>query len=189
MEGQHKGMKEMDAIDAPMSNLGFKLMSLMFKVRDFLRPRLDVLREAGIESGSRVLDFGCGPGGYIVPLAELVGPSGKIHALDIHPLAIREVKKTAARKRVGHINTIESDCGTGLPDNDVDVVLLYDVFHALARPDDVLRELHRVLKPGGTFSFSDHHMKEEEIRTRMTNAGMFQFIRKGKTTYSFSKVV
>ena len=34
-----------------MSGVGFKLMSLMLKVRDFLRPRMDLLKEAGIEPG------------------------------------------------------------------------------------------------------------------------------------------
>jgi ubiquinone/menaquinone biosynthesis C-methylase UbiE len=171
----------------PMSNIGFKLMSLGFKVRDLLQPRSDVLKEAGIEAGFSVLDFGCGPGGYIIPLAELVGPSGKIHALDIHPLAVHEVRKKAAQKGIKNIETIESDCRTGLPDNSVDTALLYDVFHDLARPDEVLRELHRVLKAGGTLSFSDHHMKEREILTRVTGAGMFQFVKKGKKTYSFAK--
>jgi ubiquinone/menaquinone biosynthesis C-methylase UbiE len=172
----------------PMSSLAFKLMSLVFKLRDLLRPRLDVLKEAGIESGFFVLDFGSGPGGYIVPLAELVGPSGKIIALDIHPLAVRTVKRIAARKRIGNIAIVQSDCGTGLPDNSVDVVLLYDVFHGLAHPADVLRELHRILKPEGRLSFSDHHMNEREVLARVTSAGMFRFVRKGKNTYSFAKV-
>ena len=186
-EGQHKGVKIMVEANRPMSSIGFKLMSLMFKVRDLLQPRWDVLKEAGIESGFSVLDFGCGPGGYIMPLVELVGPYGKIHALDIHPLAIQEVRKIAARKGIENIETIESDCCTGLPDNGVDTVLLYDVFHDLACPDDVLRELHRILKPGGILSFSDHHMQEEEVVTRVTGAGMFRFIRKGNKTYSFAK--
>lgn len=177
----------MVATHRPMSNIGFKFMSLMFKVRYLLRPRLDVLKEAGIESGFSVLDFGCGPGGYIMPLVELVAPSGKIHALDIHPLAVHEVKKKATRKGIKDIVTIESGCSTGLLDNGVDTVLLYDVFHNLTRPDDVLQELHRILKPGGTLSFSDHHMKEEEILARVTGAGMFRFVRNGKKTYSFAK--
>jgi ubiquinone/menaquinone biosynthesis C-methylase UbiE len=177
----------MVATHRPMSNIGFKLMSLMFNVRDLLRPRLDVLKEAGIKPGYSVLDFGCGPGGYIMPLVELVGPSGKIHALDIHPLAIDEVKKKTARKGIKNIVTIESDCSTGLPTNGVDTILLYDVFHGLTRPDDVLQELHRILKPGGTLSFSDHHMKEAEILARVTGGGMFRLVRKGKKTYSFAK--
>ena len=177
----------MAATHRPMSNIGFRLMSLMFKVRDNLRPRSDVLQEAGIEAGFCVLDFGCGPGGYLMPLAELVGPSGRIYALDIHPLAIREVKKKMLRYGIENIETIESDCSTGLPDNCVDTVLLYDVFHGLTRPDSILQELHRILKPGGTLSFSDHHMKEEDVLTRMAGTGMFRFVRKGRKTYSFTK--
>ena len=95
----------MVATNSLMSSIGFKLMSLMFKVRDLILPRLDVLKEAGIESGFSVLDFGCGPGGYIMPLVELVGPSGKIYALDIHPLAIQAVKKMVTRKGIENIMT------------------------------------------------------------------------------------
>lgn len=177
----------MGKANKPISSIGFKLMKLMFKVRDLLLPRRDVLKEAAIESGFSVVDFGCGPGSYIIPLVEFVGPSGKILALDIHPLAIREVKKITARKGIENIETIESDCSTELPDNSVDTVLLYDVFHDLVHPDDVLREFYRILKPNGTLSFSDHHMREEEILTRVTDTGMFRLVRKGKKTYSFTK--
>jgi ubiquinone/menaquinone biosynthesis C-methylase UbiE len=129
---------------------------------------LDLLKEAGIEPGFYILDYGCGPGSYIIPLAELVGTYGKIYALDIHPLAIKEVKKIAPRKGIENIETIKSDCSTGLPDNNVNVILLYDAFHDLSQPDNVLQELHRVLKSYGTLSFSDHHMKEQDILTRLT---------------------
>ena len=172
-------------MDKPMSSLGFKLMSLMFKVRDFFRPRLDLLKEAGVESGFCILDYGCGPGSYILPLAELAGPSGKIYALDINPLAIKEVKRIAARKGIENIETIESDCNTGLSDNYVNVVILYDTFHEFSQPDDVLRELHRVLKSGGTLSFSDHHMKEDQIIDNLTKNGLFELEKKGKRTFSF----
>lgn len=160
----------------------------MFRVRDFLQPRMDVLKEAGIESGYCVLDYGCGPGSYIAPLAQLVGASGEIYALDIHPLAIKEVQKIAARKAITNVKTIESNCKTGLLDNHVDVILLYDTFHDLSQPDDVLRELHRVLKSEGILSLSDHHMNEKEILTKITNTGLFRLLKKGKKTYSFSRI-
>jgi ubiquinone/menaquinone biosynthesis C-methylase UbiE len=175
-------------VDTPMPNSGFKLMALIFRVRDFFQPRMDVLKEVGIEPGFCALDYGCGSGSYIVPLAELIGTSGEIYALDIHPLAIKKVRQIASRKRITNMRTIESDCETGLPDNYVDVVLLYDTFHTLSQPHNVLRELHRVLKSDGTLSFSDHHMKEQDIFTGITNSGLFTLSAKGKKTYSFSKV-
>jgi len=132
--------------------------------------------------------YGCGPGGYIVPLAKLVGGSGKIYALDIHPLAIKEVQSIARRKPLTNVETICFDCRTGLPGSSLDVVLLYDVLHDLSSPGEVLEKLRRVLKPGGILSVSDHHTKEGEIVSKVTNGGLFELSRKNKRTCSFLKV-
>ena len=174
-------------MDKPNPNWDFKLMSLTYKFRDLFLPRMNILKEVGIKPGLHVLDYGCGPGSYIIPLAELVGKSGKIYALDIHPLAIQMVQNIASKRQLTHVETISSDCKTGLPDNSVDVVLLYDTFHDLSDPNGVLEELHRVLKPNRIMSFSDHHMKENEIVSKVTNKGLFRLSRKGKRAYSFSK--
>jgi ubiquinone/menaquinone biosynthesis C-methylase UbiE len=174
-------------MDKPKSNLDFKLMSLTYKFRDFFLPRMNILEEVGIKLGFHVLDYGCGPGSYIIPLAELVGESGKIYALDIHPLAIQRVQSIAEKKQLTNVEITRSDCKTGLSDNSVDVVLLYDTFHTLGDPNGVLKELHRILKPNGILSFSDHHKKEDEIVSKVTNRGLFRLSRKGKRTYSFLK--
>jgi ubiquinone/menaquinone biosynthesis C-methylase UbiE len=174
-------------MDTPMSNFDFKFMSLGYKFRDFFRPRMNILKEVGIKPGFHVLDYGCGQGSYITPLVELVGKSGKICAVDIHPLAIRKVQHIASKKQLTNMETICSDCKTGLADNSVDAVLLYDTFHNLGDPESILRELHRVLRPDGILSFSDHHMKENEIVSKVTNGGLFRLSRKGKWTYSFLK--
>lgn len=174
-------------MDKPMSNFHFRVMAFAFKLRDFLLPRRNILKEVGIRQGFHVLDYGCGPGSYSIAAAEMVGKSGNIYALDIHPLAIQKVKNIASKKQLTNVETILSDCRTGLPDNTVDAVLLYDTFHDLHEPDRVLEELHRVLKPGGILSFSDHHMNENEIISKITKRGLFKFLRKGKRTHSFSK--
>ena len=174
-------------MDNVESNLGFRLMALSYKFRDLRLPRMDILKEVGIKPGFHVLDYGCGPGSYIIPLAELVGKSGKIYALDIHPLAIQKVQGIASEKQLSNVETIPSNCRTGLLDNSLDVVLLYDAFHDLSDPGGVLEELHRVLKPNGVLSFSDHHMKEYEIVSQVTNGRLFRLSRKGKRTYGFSK--
>jgi ubiquinone/menaquinone biosynthesis C-methylase UbiE len=174
-------------MDNPMSNFHFKLMSLEFKLRDLFVPRKNILKEVGIQSGFHVLDYGCGPGSYLIPLEKLVGESGRIYALDINPLAIRMVQKIVSKKQLTNVETIRSDCKTGLPGNSVDVVLLYDTFHGLGDPNGVLEELHRILKPDGVLSFSDHHIKENEIISKVTNGGLFRLSRKGIRTYNFTK--
>ena len=168
-----------------MSNLQFRGMSILFFFRDRLRPRGAVLEEAGIERGSQVLDYGCGTGSYSIIAAEAAGNTGSIHALDIHPLAMEKVAKRASDKGLDNIRTILSDCATGLPDSSIDVALLYDIFHMLDNREEVLRELHRVLKPGGLLSFSDHHMKEENIKNGVTAGGLFELEAEGKRTYRF----
>ena len=175
-------------MDSPMSHFHFKLTSFVYSFRDLFLPRKNVLKEVGIRAGSHVLDFGCGPGAYIMETAQRVGQSGEIYALDIHPLAVKKVRKIASKMHLHNVETILSDCKTALPDNSVDVVLLYDIFHDLSEPDAVLSELYRVLKWDGILSFSDHHMKEDEIISRITSEGFFSLSERGKKTYSFSKI-
>jgi len=182
-----KRLKEKTAMDKSMSNFHFKFMSFVYKFRDFFLPRKNILKEVGIKPGFHVLDYGCGPGSYVITTVELVGESGKIYALDIHPLAIQRVQNIASKKQLNNVETIFSDCKTGLPDNSIDVVLLYDTFHSLTEPNGVLKEIHRILKTNGILSFSDHHMKENEILSEITNGRLFRLSRKGKRTYTFLK--
>ena len=169
------------------SDWGFRLMALEFKWRDFLRPRKHVLKEVGIDAGAQVLDYGCGPGSYVTALAELVGKTGKVYALDAHPLAIKMVQDIISRKRLTNVETIFSECTTDLPGNSLDIVLLYDTLHDLGDPTCVLVEIHRTLKPHGLLSLSDHHLREPEIVTRITHGGLFVLSAKGQNTYSFTK--
>ena len=175
-------------MDRLMSNRDFKLMTLGFKLRDLFLPRINTLKEAGIKSGDNILDYGCGPGSYTVVAAKLVGESGKVYALDIHPLAVQKVQNIAAKRRLTNIETILSDCATGLADESIDVALLYDALHEVSEPDKILAELHRVLKPNGILSFNDHHMKDEEIITKITENGLFKLSNKGERVYNFVKV-
>jgi len=175
-------------MDRPMSNRDFKLMTLGFKFRDLLSPRINTLKEVGIKSGDSVLDYGCGPGNYTVVTARLVGESGKVYALDIHPLAVQKVQNIVAKRRLTNIETILSDCATGLADESIDAALLYDTLHEISEPGKTLVELHRVLKPDGILSFNDHHLKDEEVITGITANGLFKLSNKGERVYNFVKV-
>jgi ubiquinone/menaquinone biosynthesis C-methylase UbiE len=174
-------------MDKPMPSFAYKFMKWTFKLRDRYRSRRDILSTVPIQPGHHVLDFGCGPGSYTRIAAREVGPSGTVYALDIHPLAIETVKKIAEQENLNNIQTICSDGPTGLAKNSIDVILLYDIFHMLGKPDQVLEELHRILKPEGFLSFSDHHMKEEAIVSRITQNGLFRLAKKEKWTHTFVK--
>jgi ubiquinone/menaquinone biosynthesis C-methylase UbiE len=169
------------------SSLDYQLMSFGFKMRDAFRPRGRILEEVGIKTCDHVLDYGCGPGGYMLPVIKLIGDIGMLYALDINPLAIETVQRLASNKRITNVKTILSDCDTGLPPASIDVVLLYDILHHLDNRDKVLKELHRVLKAEGNLSVSDHHLEQDEIISRITKGGLFKLKSKGKRTLSFSK--
>jgi ubiquinone/menaquinone biosynthesis C-methylase UbiE len=175
-------------VDTPMEDSHFRTMCLMYKFRDFFLPRKKILRELDIKPGFQILDFGCGPGSYSMVAARLVGDSGKVFALDIHPSAIQRIEKLASRKRLTNIETIQSDCATGLKDESIDVAFLYDILHHLSEPNAVLGELHRVLKPDGILSVNDHHLTEEEILFRITTVGLFGVSKKGLRVYNFTKL-
>ena len=109
-----------------------------------------------------------------------------MYALDIHPLAVQRVKKTASKMGLTNIETICSDCATGLQDKTVDIVFLYGVSQLFSDPSRVFAELHRVLKQTGILSFYNPHVRKNHIMTHVTEGGFFRYLEKGGKTYKFT---
>jgi ubiquinone/menaquinone biosynthesis C-methylase UbiE len=100
-----------------MSNLEFSMMvNFGMPIRNLFMPPEKMLAETDIKPGYQVLDFGCGPGTFAIKIAERVGSSGFVHALDIHPLAKKYVESKARRKNLSNVEVILSDCSTSLLD-------------------------------------------------------------------------
>ncbi len=169
------------------SDYSFRVMSLEFRVRDFFRRPGRILREAGIRNGMSVLDFGCGPGGFSLAAAELVGPEGHIYAVDHNPLAVRSVQRAARQQGFRNIDTILEGSPADFPGESIDITLLYDVLHDLHEPNPILMELHRILKPGGVLSVSDHHMKKEPLLSMITGGSLFLLAGGNRRTFQFKK--
>jgi ubiquinone/menaquinone biosynthesis C-methylase UbiE len=157
-------------IDNPMSNLSFKFMTFFFKFRDFYCPPIKVLKQINIQPGSHILDYGCGSGSYSIPAAQLVGPTGKIYAADIHPLAIHEVQKRVRMMELRNVDTILTDQDTKLPNASTDIVLLFRVLHDFKNPDIIIKELDRVLKPTGILSVIDHKFDKDKVASTIARA-------------------
>ncbi|MEK0366294.1 MAG: methyltransferase domain-containing protein, partial [Nitrosopumilus sp.] len=104
-----------------------------------------------------------------------------------HPIAIKSISKKIKKRSIANIETIHSNCKTGLASNSVDVILLYHVFNDLKNPDVVLEELHRILKPSGILSFMEFNV--EGISPNITKSGLFQLQKKMDATYIFVKKI
>lgn len=144
-----------------MNDLVFRLMSLEFRIKARFADIGGLLEEAGVGSGMTVLDFGCGPGRYTIPAAELVGASGSVVAADLHPLAIKAVERTCRRRRIGNVRSLLTDGALPLEDGSVDEVLLFDTLHDVEDRRRVVGELLRVLREGGTLAYRDHSLAPE----------------------------
>jgi ubiquinone/menaquinone biosynthesis C-methylase UbiE len=106
-----------------------------------------------LKSGATALDVGCAMGFFSLPLAELVGPSGRVICVDLQERMIRSLRKRAAR--AGLSDRIETRvCSTsslGLRDleGEVDFALAYAVVHEVPDAAPFLAEIANALAPGG----------------------------------------
>ncbi|NHK32742.1 MAG: class I SAM-dependent methyltransferase [Asgard group archaeon] len=173
--------------DRPMPNLFFRSMSLMFIMRDMFSSPIKHLEETGMQKGNIVLDYGCGPGSYAIPAAEKVGENGKVYAADIHPLALKKISNKAIRKQISNIETILTNCDTGLAAESVDIVLLFDVIHLFKEPEKIFTEMYRVLKSNGILSVLNPHMTDEAIIEKVVSNSSFKLDQKERKTFSFKK--
>ncbi|TFF86295.1 MAG: class I SAM-dependent methyltransferase [Promethearchaeota archaeon] len=182
-------MKSKNKITAKMlqSNIDYKGMALFFKIRDFLKPPMNKIKKSKVNQGDHVLDYGCGPGSYSFAVAEVVGEEGMVYAADIHPIAIEKVRKKVEKKNIANIATILTSCSTNLTDNSIDVVICFDVMHAIADRYELLKEFYRVLKPEGYLSLDDHHYSEDEIVEIVSNGNLFQLEEQVDKIFNFKK--
>ncbi len=168
------------------SNFDFRLMATEFRLRDWFRPPVKILQEAGLLPGMTVLDFGCGPGSFSLAAARLVGAQGRVYALDIHPLALSMVFRAAAKNGLWNIIPIHATNGDRLINENIDFVLVYDVLHDIQETSSVLTEIHRVLKSNGILAVSDHHLKEAPLLSIVTGGGLFRLAKCNRWTYQFT---
>ncbi|QDN76456.1 methyltransferase domain-containing protein [Streptomyces sp. S1A1-7] len=106
--------------------------------------------ELGLREGDRVLDAGCGTGRALPPLRAAVGPSGVVVAADLTPAMLAAAVR-AGRHRDGQLLLADV---TALPlrTESLDAVLGAGLIAHLPNPAENLRELARVVRPGGTLA-------------------------------------
>ncbi|WP_055695277.1 class I SAM-dependent methyltransferase [Streptomyces prasinopilosus] len=104
----------------------------------------------GLREGARVLDAGCGTGRALPPLRAAVGPSGTVLGADLTPAMLREAVR-AGRDRDGTL-LLTDVSALPLRPGSLDAVFAAGLIAHLPHPAGNLRELARVVRPGGVLA-------------------------------------
>lgn len=105
-----------------------------------------IFNAMGLGPDMTLADIGAGPGYFTLPAAAWVGSAGLVYALDIEPEMLQRLE-TNEVFNVRCLNSQES--ALPLPDESVDRALLANVLHEAIEPVTLLREVLRILRPGG----------------------------------------
>lgn len=116
----------------------------------------EMLLDAGLGEGKRALDVACGIGAVSCWMATQVGPAGSVVAADVNPDQLVVSKWHCAKCEHLPIEYVEASAyATGFADECFDLVHMRLLLCHLTEPGKVLREVYRVLKPGGAFVCQD----------------------------------
>jgi len=131
----------------------------------------DALTWAGLRSGETVLELGPGPGAFTVDAARRVGPTGRLIAVDIQPEMIAQVEARVREARLTNVEThVASAYDLPIEDGTVDRAFLITVLPEIPDPVRGLREVYRVLTPGGVVSTTEEFLDPDYPRRKTTIA-------------------
>lgn len=133
-----------------------------------------------VSQGMIVLEPGCGMGFFSIPLARLVGASGRVVCVDLQAKMLAGMERRA--RRAGLSNRIEArQCAADSLkvedlDGTVDLALAFAVAHEVPNPDRFFGELHAALKPGGRLLLAEPtHVSAEQFDRTLQRAAACGF--------------
>jgi len=146
----------------PMSHRGADWLERDDRVAEEAPQQL--YEQLGLQPGMFVADIGCGLGYHSVPIAQRVGPEGRVIGTEIQP-EYRE--RFEARVQAAGVQNVEFrvvNVGTlGLESESIDLALLVDVYHEIAAPQAFLAELRTALRPAGRVALVEFRAEDPEV--------------------------
>lgn len=112
----------------------------------------DLLNTAGLRQGDSVLDLGCGSGQPAILIAQRVGAAGRVVGLDLSKEMLEIARRRASELGLTNLHFQQQDVSSlPFPDASFDCVTARFSLMFLTSPDATLREVHRVVRTGGSF--------------------------------------
>ena len=128
-------------------------------LRRWLQPPDKLIERSGIKQGMTVIDLGCGSGAFTPFVARTVGEQGKVYAVDIQPAMLQQLERKLAKAENQDIRNIELKQASAydLPfeDKALDLVYMVTVLQEIPDRGKALREIRRILKPGGILAVTE----------------------------------
>lgn len=110
----------------------------------------EVIARLGVHAGDRVADLGAGGGYFTFRLADAVGPSGRVFAVDVDDDMIEYLRGRVAAEQRPNVEVIRAEPeDPRLPDGQIDLVFTCDTYHHLQRRTEYFARLRTDLAPGG----------------------------------------
>ena len=107
-----------------------------------------------LERDVSFLDIGCGTGWAIGQAAKIIDGEGEFYGVDLSPKMIEKAKENFSDKNNFHFIEANSE-SIPLADNFFDIIICTNSFHHYLHPDRAMKEIHRLLKPGGKIYILD----------------------------------
>lgn len=122
-------------------------LEALYSTADVCAQREETLRLLGLSVGETVIDVGCGPGFLCENMADLVGPRGRVLGIDVSSDLVELARRRNRREWLAY------EPGDAMrlaaPDQSFGVAVCAQVLEYIPDADRGMREMHRVLKPGG----------------------------------------
>nr|WP_231753622.1 class I SAM-dependent methyltransferase [Rosistilla carotiformis] len=123
-----------------------------------------VMQQLQLREGITACDLGCGNGYYTLKLAQQIGPTGKVLAVDIQPEMLTLLRARAEQEGHGNVVPILGDIDDpNLPKGEVDLVLLVDVYHEFSHPEPMLRSIRNALTDTGLIALLEYRMEDPTV--------------------------
>lgn len=161
------------------------------RVSDWIAGTARTVERMAIEPGSAVVEIGPGPGRLLIPVAQRVGPRGRVIGVDVQEGMLRRTQAKVERLGLANVQLIHGDATKKhVEDGSADLVYLCTVLGEIPRREEALRRAWEMLKPGGVLAITeialDPHFQSQSVVKRLAEGAGLEFVDSAGRPWSYT---